>query len=162
MCGFTCQVLCGVVAHSVVVCGCAPPEPIVEQRPTNTVSFTNVAVTVSQDVVNGSGEKGRVEADFNLDGLTDLALIRVKEGAPDEVEIFIRKPASASGGGTVPMAGNAYFRAGIIRRESGTRIVGIASRVHGRYTDLIVLVARAGSRNEMLHYVNDGSGFTER
>jgi len=162
MCKLLVQSLCVLVALSVVLCGCAPPQPVVEQGPTRYVSFTNVEASVSEDVVNQTDDKGRVEADFNLDGLTDLALMRVRPGAPDEVEILIRQPPVVSGDNAAPLvAGNVYYRAGVIRREPGTRIVGIASRVRGRFMDLVVLAAREGARNEMIHYVNNGSGFTE-
>ncbi len=156
------QSLCVLIVLSAVLCGCAPPQPAVERGPTHYVSFTNVEASVSEDVVNQADDKGRVEADFNLDGLMDLALMRVRPGAPDEVEILIRRPPPVSGDNAAPLvAGNVYYRAGVIRREPGTRIVGIASRVRDRFTDLVVLVAREGMRNEMIHYVNDGTGFAE-
>jgi hypothetical protein len=57
---------------------------------------------------------------------------------------------------------NMYIRVGTIRCKAGARITGIASRTRGRFTDLIVLVGRPGQPPQMVHYLNDGTGFTEQ
>jgi len=127
------------------------------------VSFSNITEVVSETEVNAIQEAGRVEADLNLDGLPDLVLMRTKEDDTGEVEVFLRRPPPKSVEGVAPMVQeNAYIRVGTIQCKAGARITGIASRTRGRFTDLIVLVGREGQEAQMVHYLNDGTGFTEQ
>jgi hypothetical protein len=151
----------------VAICGCKPkPKPVQGAGRTSHLSFTNTAEVVSKAEVDAIRETGRVEADLNLDGLPDLVLMRVMDDDTGEVEVFLRKPPTEPVepvGSVAPMVQeNAYIRVGTIRCEVGARITGIASRTRGRYTDLIVLVGRPGQVPRMVHYLNDGAGFTEQ
>jgi len=142
--------------------GCQPPAEPITEEPTRRVAFSNVTQTVAEEDIAPAEQSDRVEADFNLDGLMDVALMRLKDGAADEVEIYIRVPPEPSAAGAAPLVqGNRYYKAGVIRREKGTKIVGVASRTRGEYTDLVVLISRSSAANEMIHYLNDGSGFSE-
>ncbi len=118
---------------------------------------------MSKAEVDTIRETGRVEADLNLDGLPDLVLMRVMDDDTGEVEVFLRKPPPEPVGGVAPMVqDNVYIRVGTIRCEAGARITGIASRTRDRYTDLIVLIGRPGQAPRMVHYLNNGTGFTEQ
>ncbi len=149
------------------LCGCKrKEEPVSTSGLTPHVSFSNTTELVTEAEVAAIRETGRVEADLNLDGLPDLVLMRIKDDDTGEVEVFLRKPPPkplVPVDGVAPMLRqNEYIRVGTITCRAGARITGIASRTRGRYTDLIVLVGRPGQQPQMVHYLNDGSGFTEQ
>ncbi len=149
---------------TVAFCGCKPKqEPVSGLGLTRHVSFSNTAEVVTKTEVDTIRETGRVEADLNLDGYPDLVLMRTNDDDTGEVEVFLRKPPPAPVEGVAPMVKeNEFIRVGTIQCKAGARIVGIASRTRNRFTDLIVLVGRAGHPPEMVHYLNDGKGFTEQ
>ncbi|MBL7077784.1 MAG: hypothetical protein ISS31_09960 [Kiritimatiellae bacterium] len=150
---------------AVVLCGCSKPKQEVasESGLTPHLSFSNTAEVVTETEVDAIREAGRVEADLNLDGHPDLVLMRTNDDDTGEVEVFLRKPPPAPTDGVAPMVQeNEYVRVGTIQCKAGARIVGIASRTRDGFTDLIVLVGRAGQQPKMVHYLNDGTGFTEQ
>ena len=97
-----------------------------------------------------------VTADFNMDGLQDLAIIETAEDGDRQVSLYIRK--SVSNGEMKDLI--SYYKGGAIRLPTADNIIGIMSRRRERFTDLILLMARPGSTNEMIHFHNNGAQFS--
>lgn len=139
--------------------GCAekiePPKPEAEQ-PT-AFAFTNTDETVVADRIDIENKKS-VVADFNLDGLDDLAALSEMDNGVNEVAIYIQKQTSPS---EPAGAKKTYYKAATIKRVTEGKIIGIASRRQKNLTDLIVLVSHANQNNEMIHYQNDGMQFIQ-
>lgn len=150
------------VAAVVAVCsGCgAEIEPAQERkdvpRPTEIIEFSAAddaeAVVLSDDEVRTSAES--VVADFNLDGIDDVAIIQEAEGDAKEVVVYIGKKEGAKKGRALT-----FGMAGSIHSVWNGRIAGIATSRRKKYTDLIILVQREGGPTQMIHYRNSGDKF---
>jgi len=136
-----------------ILSGCAKEKPPVPQ-PT-VFAFTNIDETIPEEEINVAERTKSVVADFNLDGLKDLAILEHADQGRNEVSIYIRKQDLEGGQATI------YYKGGAIRRPVEGKIVGIASRVWQKYTDLVLLIAYTNRGDEMVHYRNNGARFTE-
>jgi hypothetical protein len=123
------------------------------QQRTFDYSSQGPEVTLEETGIQSS--RNAVHADFNADGLDDYAIID-QDGDGRQVTIYIRKNVPDA-----PESDPIYYQAGHIRRSLDGNVIGLMSRRGSQYTDLIVLVAREGHPNAMIHYRNDGSSFTE-
>ena len=95
-----------------------------------------------------------MRADFNADGLEDIAVI---EGEADDkrITIYIRKHLIQS-----KEQEHVYFNAGGLEKISGGQIIGLMTRKNNKFTDLIVIVSFDDEPNQMVHYRNDGKSFS--
>ena len=133
----------------------APPPP--EAQKTFTFTETNSIVTASE--LEGSENASKtLKADFNLDGLNDLAIIRSQGGAQSEVDIYIQERTDSEG---TEATEKTFFRGGTIKRHDDGRIIGLVSKSNKQIIDIILLVTYSNRPNEMVHYQNDGTSFTE-
>ena len=156
--------------------GCAKKEPPVAappatEEPPAEVSFTATNEVVVREDIQIADERKAVEADFDMDGLDDLAVIDPREGHQNEVNIFIQKPAEEPPAtGTPPEAAGtqiasqekgkiAYYHAGVIRQPQSGTVIGLMIRKRKDLTDLLVLLQDETLNNQMLHYFNDGQKF---
>lgn len=164
------------------VAGCLqveePEEPALPEELPSQIVFSEsnlpAAVELSDEMLQTA--KKSVVADFNLDGLEDVAIVEeVDEGAAPaapanggtkqpkvaplkapEVTVYIRsKPKK---GGSV-VGGNLYHKAGVIPSVLGKTVKGIASRKTREYTDLVILFKEDSGTTEMVHYQNKGDRF---
>jgi len=136
-------------------CGGTREEPPPAVKPAATVfSFTNTVETVSGDEITVA-EKGRlVEADFDLDGLSDLAVVEKDEDGGSRVGIYILRR------GAGPDAqGSLYYRGGWVRPVVAGDIIGVISSRRDGFTDLILLASQSNAPNAMLHFTSDGRSF---
>ena len=145
------------ILASALVSGCAGSEEKAEVEPEDSavISFTNIFQTVADEELDVEEEGKTVMADFNMDGLPDMAVVHDTSPTNSEVSIYIRKPDA---GREMVDAMVSYYRVGTIREALGGRIVGIASARREKYTDLILLVNHPERGNEMIQYRNDGEG----
>lgn len=127
----------------------APPPP----RATS-FSFENAEETVTADRIRGDDSAKPIVADFNLDGLDDLAVMEGDGDNQNEIVIYIRKRGESE---EHPV----YYRGGSIQRHVDGHIIGVGHNRRGKQTDLLVLVARTNGPNDMVHYFNTGRGFSE-
>ncbi|MDI6774302.1 MAG: hypothetical protein QME60_02750 [Verrucomicrobiota bacterium] len=139
----------------------APPpagEPAETTTETTSFAFTNRAETVTADQIKAEDKTSTVTADFNLDGLSDPAVVDLSEDdTGQQVAIYIQKqPDKPEAPPTVP----AYYKGGVIRQPTEGKIMGVLTRQREGYTDLILLVSRAADKPEMMHYRNDGLRFS--
>ncbi len=147
------RVIAGLVVV-ITVCGCprqAPPPPA------QIFAFTATNETVAATNIPRVAETEYVAADFNLDGLPDLAVIETNAASNPRVTIYVRRPVP-SPSEMSQMA--SYYRGGEISLEADADIIGLMTRGSERYSDLIVLVKRDREPNEMIHFFNDGVRFT--
>jgi len=131
-----------------------PPQP--EGLPKE-ISLKNTADVVPETAIEAKDLAKSVQADFNLDGMKDVALVRKVEPDVNEVTIYIKKPEESSGSGTTE--GSAYYRTATLRDSLNGKIVGVASRQRDKFTDLIILMSHSNAPTEMVQYENDGSRF---
>ena len=132
-----------------------PPQPAGLPKE---ISLKNTDEVVPAKDISSKDLAKSVQADFNLDGLKDVALVKQVDPTVNELTIYIKKPeepASTSGG----QQGSAYYRTATLRDSLDGKLVGIASRQRDKFTDLIILMAHSNAATEMLHYENDGSRF---
>lgn len=131
-----------------------PPQP-----PQRSFTFTETNSIVTASELEGAENAGKaLKADFNLDGLDDLAVIRGQGHAQSEVDIYIQEKAESDGTGG---GETRFFRGGTIRRHDDGRIIGLVSKSNKEIVDIILLVTYSNRPNEMIHYQNDGKSFTE-
>lgn len=162
------------------VSGCAkkkeaPAAPPAPAEPPAEVPFTSTnEVVVREDIQMADEQNKSVSADFDMDGLEDLAVIDPREGHQNEVNIYIQKPAeapaaepqkpaSAPAGGSGLMSPEKgkieYYKAGVIRQPKDGTVIGLMIRKRKDITDLLVLLQDQTLNNQMLHYLNDGQKF---
>ncbi len=157
---FICHLIL-LVAVSCVVVGCKG-EKTTQSAPSQTFSYieTNEVATAEEagfDEEQKTTSKNIVRADFNFDGLMDVAIVDNNGGSEnDQVLIYIQKAIPLD-----PTADPIYYRAGTIRQSLEGDIIGLMSRKQGRFTDLTVLIKRDNGHNRMILYRNDGKQFTE-
>lgn len=133
----------------------APPAPV------TSFEFTSTNKVVTKEDMKIDDERKIVKADFNMDGLSDLAVIRSDGISTNEVTIYIKKPFPATESSA--RVKTYYYQAGAVRRPlEGGRITGIASHVGEKAVDLIILVSYTNRPNDMIHYYNDGKRFAEK
>ena len=151
-------------------------EEVVEELEDTPVvyEFTETNETVSVEEIEQP--KYRVEADFNQDGLLDIA-VAIEDSS---VDIYIQKaiteedaaqatPPEAAATGVRKMASpkaakrpkTVYYRAGTIDRAMDGDVIGLLSRQGSEYTDLLILVKQDSGGSELIHLVNDGERFIE-
>ncbi len=145
---------------AVPAAGCrrAPPPPPPPPEQPRVFPITNTTETVREEDIHVRDADKAVEADFNLDGWRDLALVHSAGQKTNEVAIFIRKAPPVP---TADPQRAVYYKAGAIRRVLEGRIIGLASRRRDRFTDLVVILAHTNAPNELLHYKNEGARFVE-
>lgn len=99
-----------------------------------------------------------VTADFNNDGLKDLAVLNQTTGSKNEVEIYIQKKQEPT---TPPVtAEKEYFHAGTIQHEGDGRVIGLMVESQKQLADLVLLMEYPDRVNrEMIHYKNNGEQF---
>ncbi|MGD9873469.1 MAG: hypothetical protein AB7T27_04280 [Kiritimatiellia bacterium] len=149
----------------------APAEPPAE------VPFTSTEEVVAREDIQMAEEQNKtVTADFDMDGLEDLAVVDPRDGHQNEVNIYIQKPeekqaqpapstapAAPAGGAaslTSPEKGKIqYYKAGVIRQPKDGTVIGLMIRKRKDITDLLVLLQDQTLNNQMLHYLNDGQKF---
>lgn len=135
----------------------AAPAPVAEAEPDTSFGFTNTAEAVSADRIKGADRTSSVAADFNRDGLADLAVVEKTENdSGQQVSIYIQKPPDPTG---EKPATTVYYKGGAIRQPPEGKIQGVMTRQRGGYTDLILLVSGAAGKPKMVHYRNDGQQF---
>lgn len=155
--------------------GCAkkepPAAPPATEEPPAEVSFTATNEVVVREEIQIADERKAVEADFDMDGLDDLAVIDPREGHQNEVNIFIQKPAEEPAAAETPPGASgvriaspekgkiAYYHAGVIRQPQSGTVIGLMIRKRKDLTDLLVLLQDETLNNQMLHYFNDGQKF---
>jgi hypothetical protein len=144
-------VSCGKKQETVIP---APPQ---QQK---TFEFTQTNTIVSASELEGSENANKaLKADFNLDGLSDLAIIRTRGNAQSEVDIYIQKKTDAT---TAQDSGEAsFFRGGTISRPNDGKISGLVSSANKKMVNIILLITYSNRPNEMIQYQNDGASFTE-
>ncbi len=156
------------VAGCIFLSACSKPEPAVEDAPPppppqTTFAFTETnTVVVANEIESADDDKKSLAGDFNMDGLSDLAVISQDGDSQNKVDIYIQKkpdPEEDAGSSTSSMTAK-YFKGGSITRPDG-KIIGIASAVEKRIVNIIILVTHSNQPNEWIHYRNDGNSFTE-
>lgn len=149
---------------SAVLVSCSDKKSEEAQQPAplpKTFSYTDTdAVVKAEEIQTADVEKRSLKADFNLDGLSDLAVIRSEGNSHNEVDIYIQKKPDAETEKDSPIDAS-FFRGGTIKRPDDGKIIGLASRQEKKMVDIILLVAYTNQPNQMIHYRNDGKSFTE-
>lgn len=150
---------------SVLLTSCSRPEKlnVTPQEAPKSFSFTQTnAVVAASEIQSEDNDKRSLQGDFNLDGLNDLAIIRAEGEIRNQVDIYIQNKAAekASGPGQ-GAAGITFFKGGTITRPSDGSIIGLASKTDNKMVDIIMLISFTNRPNEMIHYKNDGTSFTE-
>lgn len=126
-----------------------------------TFSFTQTnAVASAAEILTADNDKRSLKGDFNLDGLTDVAIIRMDGSSQNQVDIYIQAPTDPAAAGSAK-ENVSFFKGGTITRPDEGSIIGLASKADGRIVDIIMLVTYSNRPNEMIHYKNDGTAFTE-
>ena len=142
-----------------VLCGCGRKEPA-EPLPTQfSFTATNVVIPVEELKIDTNVEI--VKADFNRDGVEDIALVESTGTREKNIVIYIRRKGGQKGLTTQKL--KEYYKAGMIRRIINGPVVGLGTKKGQDYVDLVILyedLDKNGSR-EMIHYQNDGKTFTE-
>lgn len=129
-----------------------PPDPI-------KVSITNQSITVTETQIAALQEERPAVADFNYDGLKDMAVLQKSGEGGHEVAIYIRTPDDDNELSADPN----YFKGGIIKSHWDGKVIGVMSRPRSGMVDLLLLIARPGSdRNEFIRFQSDGTRFTEQ
>ena len=154
------MLMCLVVALICAGCGqnpedvAAPPSQPPQPR---VFAFTNTAEVATAEEIGEVLPARSVKADFNLDGLQDLAVVEegIEEGET-QVTIYIRRAVTE--GGVSELV--SYYRGGWIQSATDGDIIGVMSSRRQQYTDLILLVARPDGPNAMVHFHSDGSSFS--
>lgn len=154
------------------------PEPIPTELPAEIVfEETNLPPPVEIKEETLQTTKNSVVADFNLDGLDDVAIVEEVEEEPPpetgepgdkvgpltpikppEVTVYIKAKPTTGGTGVQK---NLYHKAGVIPSILGRTVKGIASRKREKYTDLVILFKEDSGTTEMVHYQNRGSKFVK-
>lgn len=162
------RILSPALAACLLLSACSKPEPEVREEPPaplpKTFAFTETNTLVAASEIESIGdEKTALKADFNQDGLSDIAIIRKEGGVQNKVDIYIQKKTAPSEdtGGTASTTEAIYFKGGTIQRPTEGEITGIASRAEKRVVDIIILVTHSNKPNDWIHYRNDGASFTE-
>jgi len=124
--------------------------------PAKVFSFTNTTEVATADEIGTVASDRSVRADFNLDGLQDLAVIEPDEEGDTHVTIYIRRPMPEGDMSELV----SYYKGGWIRPSVDGDVIGVMSSRRDRYTDLILLLARADGPNAMVHFHSDGNRFT--
>ena len=178
-------ILSVLVLFCFVVTGCfkpaePEPEPLPKELPKEIVfAVSNLPPPVVIEQEKLQTAKKSVVADFNLDGLEDVAIVEevVEESPPPsadpgkagkggvkplpppkppEVTVYIKaKPREVDG----VLQQNLYHKAGAIPSVLGRTVKGIASRKTVKYTDLVILLKEDNGSTEMVHYQNKGDRF---
>ena len=138
-----------------------PPPPLPK-----TFAFTDTnTVIAASEIESPENDKNSLKADFNQDGLSDLAIIKKEGENQNKVDIYIRmKPETAAAAGSESPLASAearYFKGGTIQRPLEGRIIGIASAAEGKVVNIVILVSHTNQPNEWIQYRNDGGSFTE-
>lgn len=119
-----------------VGCGRAPDSPPAVDPGPELHTFTNVTETVSQESLQLAPSVATVDADFNMDGFNDLAVVRRVEDGTEEVELYIRKvdpeavaeagkaPGGAAGAPVVAAPAAASQRNGVSADQHPGELVG--------------------------------------
>ena len=153
---------------AVLFSGCTKKAEEKKEEGPKKISFTNKVEVVKAEEITIVAEDQRVKADFNLDGIPDLAVVDPEAGTDGEVSIYIRvpkeeeqvEPGEEDKAGTEELA--QYYVAGRITEFQDGTISGLASSRRKNFIDLIMLVTYADGRgSRMIHYQNDGTNFTE-
>ena len=140
----------------ILLVGCSKAKNPKQEKPDySKVSFSNATEVVTASEIKKYRKTKVVKADFNMDKLEDLAVMHEYGDNATEVSIFLQKPRRTKSDDV------SYFKAGAIRPGDGGKIVGVASKKTGKYTDLILLVAYSEQENRMICYKNNGTGFNE-
>jgi hypothetical protein len=159
--------LTGILVISIMVCsGCSKPPPVPEEpAPEPTVfDYTDKSKTVTAEEIRVQrsnisdggqidSQKLSVNADFNLDGKKDLALVEETADGQTEVAVYIQKEDGEEN--------TVYFKGGSIAAPVDGAIIGIMSRRGQKHTDLVLLVSKPGESNELIQYRNTGSAFNK-
>jgi hypothetical protein len=153
-----------IVTASVLLTSCAEkkteapkPEPLPK-----TFAFTDTnTVTSAKEIEAADSDKRSLKADFNLDGLNDLAIIKDYGEVKNAVDIYIQKKPDAPADNSTPVEEPTFFRGGTIKRPADGQIIGLASSEENNMVNIIILVTYTNRQNEMIHYMNDGKSFTE-
>lgn len=135
-----------------------PPAP--PQQSVFSYTSTNVVVNITE-LQTQENENKTLKADFNLDGLSDMAIISGDHNLQNEVDIYIRTdrgPEQISGANPKPAS---FYHGGTIRRPDNGKIIGLMSGAEGRMVNIILLVSYTNRPNDMIHYRNDGASFSE-
>jgi len=139
--------------------GCGRKEPVVPLPTTFSYTATNIVVRAESFIARPEVEV--VKADFNRDGIEDMAVVENSKAREKRVVIYIRRKGQKAGMATERI--KEYYEAGTIRRVISGPVVGLGTKKSGAHIDLLILYEnpdKAGSR-EMVHYQNDGKSFTE-
>lgn len=132
-----------------------PPPPATQKI--FTFTETNSVITASELEESENADKA-LKADFNLDGLSDLAIIRSQGQAQSGVDIYIQERTDSE---DTEGAEKRFFRGGTITRHDDGKIIGLVSKANKKIIDIILLVTYSNRPNDMIHYRNDGTSFTE-
>ena len=149
------------VSLILVSCG-EKQEPVIPAPPQQqkTFEFTQTNTTVSASELESAENANKaLKADFNLDGLNDLAIIRTRGNAQSEVDIYIQQKTDATT--AQDSGGKSFFRGGTISRPNDGKIIGLVSSANKKMVNIILLITYSNRPNEMIQYQNDGASFTE-
>ncbi|MFC1462334.1 hypothetical protein ACFLQU_01900 [Verrucomicrobiota bacterium] len=174
-------ILSAAVLICLVISGCfkpvePEPEPLPRELPKEIVFATSnlpPPVVIEDETLQTA--KNSVVADFNLDGLDDVAIVEEVEEEPPstepgkpavaplsvrppEVTVYIKAKPRKDGGA---IQKNLYHKAGAIPSVLGRTVKGIASRKTVKYTDLVILLKEDDGSTEMVHYQNKGDRFVK-
>lgn len=156
------------------------PEPIPTELPAEIVfgpTSLPPPVEIKEETLQTA--KKSVVADFNLDGLDDVAIVEEVEEPPPtgedpktgkkpasiapikppEVTVYIKAKPKENVGAAAQK--NLYHKAGVIPSILGRTVKGIMSRKTQKYTDLVILFKEDDGSTEMVHYQNKGSKFVK-
>lgn len=138
-----------------------PPEQKGEYR--KFVSFTNKADVVKNPLSTVESRGDAVEADFNLDGIPDLAVLGRNKGVGSFIELFIQKLEEGSAEGAeasgAKQGDGSYYRVGVISEVGDEKITGLLLRKAETFTDLVMIVTPPEGKKRFVHYRNRGDGF---
>jgi hypothetical protein len=148
-----------VTLSTFALCSCSkeqevapPPEPL----PT-TFDYTATNAILDAQAVHAAAKSDKtLEADFNLDGLNDLAVIRQNGSrTKNEVDIYIQKKPDEK------QDAPKFYAGGRIVRPDGGRIAALMSKVAGAQVNMLLLISYSNKPPHLIEYINDGKTFTE-
>jgi hypothetical protein len=149
---------CAAIALA-LLSGCGRKEPAVQLPTAFSFTATNIVVRAEEFIARPEVEV--VKADFNRDGIEDMAVVENSKVREKRIVIYIQRKGEKAGLATERI--KEYYEAGTIRRVITGPVVGLGTKKSGAHVDLLILYEdpdRGGSR-EMVHYRNDGKNFTE-
>ncbi|MDA0989788.1 MAG: hypothetical protein O3A51_03455 [Verrucomicrobia bacterium] len=109
--------------------------------------------SLTEDQLPSEASAYIVKQDFNLDALQDLAVAEKDETGRDVISVYLRRPGDALVA--------TYYKAAGISQQGDYRVTALISAADPGYADLIVMLAYANGKKEMVHFRSEGEDFRE-